>query len=271
MAPEIHMSQAYSGAVVDLFAAAIILFIMITQHPPFSRAHPTDPFYKLLCSNRGDLFWKAHSKNKPKGAKFFSDEFKDLITTMLQFDPKLRPTLAEIASHPWLNGETASIEEVQKEFSDRKSVLDEQAQNNEEEVPDVPDVFTQGAAHRGEGDADDDSVLPLIRTSKNYVGGCKKYTEFFSTATEDKLFDTLAYFAENQATEFKLDDKSYKCKMGVLQNDEKIELVVKVLKIGEDKHCVEFTKKSGNKHEFNKFYQEAKTFFGGLVNTTNDE
>jgi serine/threonine protein kinase len=67
MAPEIHAKRPYQGASVDLFAAAIILFIMFTQHPPFTRAEPNDPFYRLLCANRADLFWKAHSKNKPGG------------------------------------------------------------------------------------------------------------------------------------------------------------------------------------------------------------
>jgi len=85
MAPEIHMRKAYNGASVDLFATGIILFIMVTQHPPFTRAEPSDPFYRLLCANRADLFWKAHSKNKPEG--FFSEDFKALITSMLMLDP----------------------------------------------------------------------------------------------------------------------------------------------------------------------------------------
>lgn len=42
MAPEIHMKQPYQGSSVDLFAAAIILFIMVAQHPPFSAAQPKD-------------------------------------------------------------------------------------------------------------------------------------------------------------------------------------------------------------------------------------
>jgi serine/threonine protein kinase len=67
MAPEIHMRKPYTGASVDLFASAIILFIMFTQHPPFSKGVPEDPFYRFLCANRADLFWKAHSKNKPCG------------------------------------------------------------------------------------------------------------------------------------------------------------------------------------------------------------
>ena len=83
MAPEIHMRKPYIGTSVDLFASAIILFITFTQHPPFTKAVPEDPFYRLICANRADLFWKAHSKNKPNGADFFSEEFKNLITSIL--------------------------------------------------------------------------------------------------------------------------------------------------------------------------------------------
>jgi len=43
MAPEIfqkEQSNGYNGAQVDLFASAIILFIMVAGHPPFNRADP---------------------------------------------------------------------------------------------------------------------------------------------------------------------------------------------------------------------------------------
>jgi serine/threonine protein kinase len=113
MAPEIHMRKPYQGPSVDLFATGIILFIMFTQHPPFTKAVPEDPFYRLLCANRADLFWKAHSKNKPNGADFFSEDFKNLITSMLQFDPTHRPSLAEVKSHPWYNGPVATLEDIQ--------------------------------------------------------------------------------------------------------------------------------------------------------------
>jgi serine/threonine protein kinase len=83
MAPEIHTKKPYTGPSVDLFASGIILFIMFTQHPPFSRGEPSDPFYKFLCANRADIFWKAHSKNKPNGMEYFSEDFKSLITAML--------------------------------------------------------------------------------------------------------------------------------------------------------------------------------------------
>lgn len=72
MSPELHQKVKYSGASADLFASAIILFILFTGHPPFMKAHASDPYYKLLTLNKHATFWKAHSRNKPEG--FFSPE-----------------------------------------------------------------------------------------------------------------------------------------------------------------------------------------------------
>lgn len=58
MAPEIHLKKPYQGKSVDLFASAIILFIMVAGHPPFTTADAArDPYYKCIASNRADLFW----------------------------------------------------------------------------------------------------------------------------------------------------------------------------------------------------------------------
>lgn len=108
MAPEILDKQPYQGQVVDLFAAAVILFIMYTQHPPFQMAKAEDMYYKLLATNRADLFWKAHSTRKADD--FFSPEFKDLITSMLQLHPHQRLCLVDIIGHPWMQGEIATAE-----------------------------------------------------------------------------------------------------------------------------------------------------------------
>jgi serine/threonine protein kinase len=68
----------------------------------------------LICANRADLFWKAHSKNKPEG--FFSEEFKTLITSMLQFDPSHRLSMTEVKAHPWVNGPSCTLEDINLEF-----------------------------------------------------------------------------------------------------------------------------------------------------------
>ena len=57
MAPELHLEQSYSGSAVDLFASAIILFLMMTYRPPFKGAHPKDAHYRLLATGKTNLFW----------------------------------------------------------------------------------------------------------------------------------------------------------------------------------------------------------------------
>ena len=83
MAPELHLGLPYDGKSVDLFAAGVTLFIMAVGAPPFETATRTDPFYRLIAGNRPDLFWKAHCSHFPGGEVFFSNEFKDLVTSML--------------------------------------------------------------------------------------------------------------------------------------------------------------------------------------------
>lgn len=102
MAPEIHLKQPYQGKSVDLFAAAIILFIMVSQHPPFTTAQPQDPFYRCLAASRADIFWKTHCKSKSNGDAFFSEDFKDIVQAMMQLDPAHRPSILEVEAHPWM-------------------------------------------------------------------------------------------------------------------------------------------------------------------------
>ena len=83
MAPEIHKSEAYQGKSVDFFAAAIILFILTCEHPPFNSAEPQDAFYKLISSNRADLFWNIHLHKRKDGLNFLSKDLKELIHSLL--------------------------------------------------------------------------------------------------------------------------------------------------------------------------------------------
>lgn len=72
MAPELNERRKYSGEKVDLFAAAVILFIMVSGTPPFNYAAKEEFYYKFIYYKKFELFWKYHSKNKPAGEYFFS-------------------------------------------------------------------------------------------------------------------------------------------------------------------------------------------------------
>jgi len=129
MPPEIFMEQAYSGRAADIFTAGIILFIMVAQHPPFTFARPNDAYFKCISSNRQDLFWKLVGKGHPDG--FFSDDFKDLITSMLQLEPNHRPSMSELFQHPWVNGQIPNETEIAAEIKQRKKMMDQQRQGDE--------------------------------------------------------------------------------------------------------------------------------------------
>jgi serine/threonine protein kinase len=59
MAPEILARVPYSGQAADIFAACVILFIMLAGRPPFVRAIPTDPHYKPMALGSIQRFWAA--------------------------------------------------------------------------------------------------------------------------------------------------------------------------------------------------------------------
>ena len=93
MAPEIHLRKPYKGNLVDLFASAIILFTMVSKHPPFVSAQPSDAYYKCIGGGKYDTFWNAHSKNKPGKLNYYSENIRNMLTTMLELDPERRLTI----------------------------------------------------------------------------------------------------------------------------------------------------------------------------------
>lgn len=73
---------------------------MYAGNPPFEKATPTDPYYKILKEKKYDIFWKAHSRKRPVG--FFSESFKNLFARMVAFEPTERLSIEEISKHPWV-------------------------------------------------------------------------------------------------------------------------------------------------------------------------
>ena len=88
MAPELHLGKSYTGESVDLFAAAVILFTMVSQRPPFETATLQDGLYRYLAAERPRQFWDLHlaSFAEEGDSVGYSDEFRDLFEKMMKLN-----------------------------------------------------------------------------------------------------------------------------------------------------------------------------------------
>ena len=112
MAPELLYHRPYDARKVDVFAAGVILFVFYSGHPPFNQATENDPYYRAFVKSN-DKFWDFHSKQNQK--KSYSSTFKELVNTMLSFDPQKRTTFPEIAaSSKWYNSQIDDTDALQK-------------------------------------------------------------------------------------------------------------------------------------------------------------
>jgi serine/threonine protein kinase len=119
MPPEQLAKKSYSGKAADLFSAAVVLFMMVSQCQPFEEARVTDKFYKFIAGNKSENYWSIFER-----VGHFSQDLKDLLTGMFQLDPAARFTLEEIFVHPWMQGPVPTFMDIQKEFVIRKKTND---------------------------------------------------------------------------------------------------------------------------------------------------
>ena len=299
MAPEILQKQPYQGQVVDLFALGVILFILYSGHPPFQMANEEDNYYKLLATNRSDLFWKAHSNPARKAEGFYSEDFKDLITCMLQFHPHQRLCIADLIGHPWLaNGDVANADAVREEFRNRHEVnkqraLQEaerkQAQRNQVSNQPRRDFQVGGKVYLSHGEEVNEEVGTedeIIRLRLMDFNANKPHTHaFFSHYRPDCLLNNLVTKFKEQNQSYELSNNTWKVNFSVekqITEDEKTEenamlteraqIQVKITKVpDQEKYCVDFQRKAGSAI---LFYDNANKYIDLLElcnNTTIDE
>lgn len=222
MAPEILIGAKYYGSMVDIFAIGIILFIMVTQIPPFQMAHPKDGWYKFVCSNRMDKFWKYHTQNLPEGSSPFSKSFKDLMNWIFNFDHTTRPSLAEIKAHDWYNGPTATKDEIIEEFEQRKQMLEQSSSDPIPETNLSQEDYDGKVVNRSvtTGEVELDDGLPkLTRKEAEYIPGANTFTKFYSYSDVNDLFAVTVTYAKNNSSDYEISGDEYSANI-YLSNDE---------------------------------------------------
>jgi serine/threonine protein kinase len=103
MSPEVAANNdPFDGFAIDLWAAGVILYIMLTGFPPYDQANRTDQRFELIVTGR--LMEQLRNWDI-----MLSDDAGDLLQKMLQLHPKNRPTLAEVLAHPWVTNKDVEI------------------------------------------------------------------------------------------------------------------------------------------------------------------
>ena len=89
-APEIVEEKSYDGFKTDIFALGVILYTIVDGIFPFHSSSKSDKFYSLLTSSdaekRKDYWYQV-------GAKSLSNNFKDLFSKMVEYNPETRLSL----------------------------------------------------------------------------------------------------------------------------------------------------------------------------------
>ncbi|KAM7063679.1 serine/threonine-protein kinase DCLK3 [Molossus nigricans] len=107
VAPEILSEKGY-GLEVDLWAAGVILYILLCGFPPFrSLERDQDELFSIIQQGHFEFlapYWDS-----------ISEAAKDLVSRLLVVDPKKRYTAHQVLKHPWIEtagkARTANLQE----------------------------------------------------------------------------------------------------------------------------------------------------------------
>ena len=88
--PEMIMEQKYNGALSDIWSSGIILYLMLCGKLPFFHEE-NEIMYQQILSGKFDL------------PNYLSDNAKDILSKILEIEPKKRLNFEEIKKHPWFN------------------------------------------------------------------------------------------------------------------------------------------------------------------------
>jgi len=96
MSPEIFQDrECFDGFAIDMWAAGVILYIMLTGFPPYDHATKADQRFEIIVE--GQLMDQLQTWEIE-----LSDEAGDLLQSMLQLKPHDRLSLEQVMNHPWV-------------------------------------------------------------------------------------------------------------------------------------------------------------------------
>lgn len=248
MAPEVLAKQEYRGDQADLFASAVIIFILLSQHPPFLRAEEGDKYYKKIIQCRWDRFWQIYADEN------FSDSFKDMFSKMVSPNTDERLTLEEVKAHEWYNGPTMTHDEILQEFNLRQAKL---IKNRE-----IKDQKQKKEKFDADEDEDTDATPSVNKAKKKKNKPMyKKYTKFFNVSDGDDLINAVCDIATKKKYKIDKSKDYFRVTLDAKNDKFEVSMTINVLKSPEEeKRCLEFLLNRGDKALFREIYGICKKY-----------
>jgi serine/threonine protein kinase len=120
--PELAREELKNYSASDIYSLGVVLFTMIAGCPPYEELEENpeifvyDKFYQALRKNVNQ-FWGTHNTFRSQAGKAeYSADFKHFFEQLLHEDPEKRPSLEDIKSMEWYNGEVLSEAELRDEL-----------------------------------------------------------------------------------------------------------------------------------------------------------
>lgn len=269
MCPELFTKTPYDAAKADVFAAGVILFIFFSGHPPFHEGRPQDPYYNVLVKNKAK-FWAFHAKQNKK--RQYSESYKNLVTSMLAYNPKERLTIEQVKNSEWMN-EKVDVEQAEADMQTYMNALQktiEQKENaNGKGDNDVSyRSVGNGAKYMGKGLAglkddileEDIEKVIMNKLKENGVEGVKKVKCKGKVDLVAGILYTVEQMEEAKITWNETKDKMV-IKVTNPETDEILLTKVKLFKVNEEEFGVSLMKKEGDYMNFVDFKKKFLDLF----------
>lgn len=244
MAPELLYKKSYDAKKVDVFAAGVILFVMYSGYPPFNTATQHCQFYSKFVKDN-NKFWNFHSSQGKH--RQYSQQFKDLVNSMIDIDFTKRPTFEEILQHSWLNDKVdeQSVHErmaTYKTEMEAEKALHVSNNSDNENRNDALESFYDKL-----NDIEVDDVL-----IEQLKGGNKELGRTLVIKTIDPIL--LARVVVRVALDLDgvRDERKDKLLLSFGKGDDLVKMTVKFLKVSDDEVDVQLIRKEGHYFDFQK-------------------
>jgi len=225
-----------------------------------------DPLYKCLVKKQYEIFWKNHSRHKPH---FYSEDFKNLIQSMLALNPAERVSLAEIKDHPWYKGPIQEQKTVKQGFLEAKrreeEILNRQRANGTRPPSDdidegdiklyrshMDEELTEDMLMAIDSELEQKYSMDNPRAASQYEKNApyQPLTEMFVVIKIDALFRYVVRTVDKILMDVRVSKDEFKIEGRYVGDEQRFELTIEILKVDEEMNCIRFQRKSGEAFAF---------------------